>query len=114
MARIAKMNISKLSDEQIEDMFTEAFQDQVASLNNIGEFECKCNRAVDAGHVVMEVMVAGLAGTPTYEEAHGDTLEELEVMTISREDKGELDFERSPEDDYVLNTNDYIIVYRSV
>jgi hypothetical protein len=86
-----KMNIDKVSDEEMQDLFTESFE-SVGSENDIGEFECSCKRVVGG---------------------KDDGIYSLEVITISREDKGSLDFARNREDDYVLNTNDYVIAYKS-
>jgi len=113
MEDMREMNIDKVSDEEMQDLFTESFE-AVGKDNEIGEYECTCKRTVGGTTVSMEVMVAGLAGTPTYEDLHNEVVESLEVITISREDKGQLDFKRDPEEDYVLNTNDYVVVYKSV
>ena len=107
-----KMNIDKVSDEEMQDLFTESFE-TAGKECEIGEFECTCKRTVGGTTANMEVMVTGLCGTPTYEEAHSCSIDCLEEVIISREDKGELTFERNPEEDYVLNTNDYVIVYTS-
>ena len=107
-----KMNIEKVSDEAMQDLFTEAFE-EVASANDISEFECTCKRTVGSDVVAMEVMVVGLAGSPTYEDAHDCEIEDIEKVTIRRDDSG-LDFTRDAESDYVLNNNDYVIVYKSV
>ena len=62
----------------------------------------------------MEVMVVGMAGSPTYESCHNGELEEIEDITISRDENSKLCFERDYDSDYVINTNDYVIVYKSV
>lgn len=107
-----KMNIDKLSDEEMQDLFTDSFE-KVGSLNDIGEFECTCKRTVGGTTASMEVMVTGLAGSPTYEDAHDCGIADIDTIVISREDKGVLSFARDPQEDYVLNTNDYVIVYKS-
>jgi len=108
------MNIEKISDEELQDLFANSFE-KVSNLNNISEFECKCIRTVDGDGLVMEVMVSGLAGTPSYESIHTEIFEDLEKISISREDsESKLDFKRLPESDCVLNTNDYVIAYKSI
>lgn len=109
-----KMNVEKVSDEELQDLFADAFE-KVSKYNNIEEFECKCIRTVAGGELVMEVMISGLAGTPSYESIHTEIFEDLEKISISREgSESKLDFERLPESDYVLNTNDYVIAYKSI
>lgn len=107
-----KMNIDKVSDEEMQDLFTDSFE-KAGAMVDIGEFECTCKRTVGGTTASMEVMVTGLAGSPTYEDAHAGDMEELASISISREDKGVLSFARDAEEDYVLNTNDYVIVYKS-
>jgi len=108
-----KMNLDKVSDEVIQDLFTESFEQKGAD-NDISEFECTCKREVGSSKIGIEVMVVGMAGTVPYNEIHDKEIPELETITIGREGDGSLDFERDPESDYVLNTNDYVVVYKSV
>jgi len=113
-----KMKTDKVSDEQMQDLFTEAFE-KVASLNDIDEFECTCKREVGSTDILMEVMVVGMAGSPNYESFHGEEIEELENITISRDSRENeaeqevLGFDREPSGDYVVNTNDYVVAYKS-
>jgi len=110
---MSKMNVDKVSDEDMQDLFTNAFED-IGSMNNITEFECKCKRTVGNSEIVMEVMIIGLAGSPTYEAIHSGELEDLDIISISRDEESKLDFERDADNDYILNTNDYVISYKSV
>jgi len=112
---MSKMNVDKIRDEDMQDLFSSAFED-IGSVNNITEFECKCKRTVgnSGTAIAMEVMIIGLAGSPTYEAIHEGELEDLDTISISRDEESKLDFERDTDNDYILNTNDYIIAYKSV
>jgi len=105
-----KMDVSHMSNEQIQELFEEAFRDQVASNLSIGEFECKCSRGVD-GVLDMEVTVAGFAGTPIMEQFKTDNLPEARSVKISIEDRGSLEFKLVPCKTAILNTNDYVLTY---
>jgi len=111
MPRNKKMDVSKLSDENIQDMFEEAFEDQIASYNNIGNFECKCTR--DEKAVTMEVMIVGLAGTPCVDDYKNAKVENADAVRIQAEDKGSLKFVLASDEIASLNTNDYTVVYRA-
>jgi len=107
------MNVDKISDEDMQDLFTNAFE-SIGSMNNITEFECSCKRTVGNSVITMEVMVIGLAGSPTYESVHNCELEDLDTISISRDEDSKLDFERDSDNDYILNTNDYVMAYKSI
>lgn len=107
------MNTAVMSDEQIQDLFDEAFEKKVGEVQSISEFESKCVRETGKNDVGIELLVAGLAGTPTYEDFVEGKIEENDSITISMEERGELKFAFNADDSYVLNTNDYILVYAS-
>ena len=109
-----KMNVSKMSDEDLQDMFEEAYRDQVGKFNNIDEIECKASK--DGEKVVVELTVSGMAGSPTMEEYQAGKVKKSGSVTISRDGKGSLTFKLSAEkkDVYVLNSTDYVVVYKSI
>ena len=107
--------VSKVSNEDLQDVFTEAYEKQVASLNGIGEFECICNRDISSSQVRMEVTVTGLAGTPTVDDFKDGKISNADVVIVDDDDKGYSDnplrFELDPKETISLNTNDYMAVY---
>ena len=117
MAKEKKMDVSKMSDEDIESLFYDVFEEKVASFNNITSFECKCVRdsklSADNKSVGIEVMIAGLAGSPTPEDFKAKKVVEAKCITISRDGESTLAFVLKPEKTYTLNTNDYIVVYEA-
>lgn len=108
-----KMDISTLSDEELVDLFTESYEQQVARFNNIGEFEVTCKRESGSKKAIMEVMICGLAGTPTLADYKEVKIKDIDLVTIGREDKGKIKFKLVPKDTISLNTNDYVVVYKS-
>ena len=60
-----KADVERISDEEMETMFTDAYEEKIASLNNIGSYECSCKRESGTSDVKMEVMIVGMAGSPT-------------------------------------------------
>ena len=110
-----KLEIKTLSDEEIQDLFTEAYDQQVAFENRIGEFECTCKReTVNSKSAKVEVLVAGLAGTPTLDDYKDNKLKNADTVVIKKADKGSLKFKLVPKETVALNTNDYLVVYQSV
>ena len=122
----AKMNVGKLSNEDLQDMFEEAYREQVGTPNKIDEFECKCLK--DGDVVTAEITISGMAGSPTIEdykagkvkayvtEGRKQNVKPNGMVTISREGKGSLSFRQSTakSDIYVLNSTDFVVVYKSV
>ena len=108
-----KLDCSKLSDEDIQDLFTDVFAERVGSYNNIDEFECTCKREVAGSEIMMEVLVVGFAGSPTKEDFESGNLENADSIVISREDKGSLKFVFAPEETLIVNGSDYIVIYKS-
>ena len=113
-----KLNTSKMSDEELQDLFTDSYLDQVGNPNDISEIECKCQRKNGSDEITMEITVAGLAGTPCFDEYKSADLDDTDRVVIERENLQDemetLAFEHDAEEDYVLNTNDYVVVYKSV
>lgn len=109
-----QINVATLSDEELTDLFSEAFENQVASYNNIQQFECTCVRVPSQTNAKIEVMIIGLAGSPCVDQFKSmEGLKNIDSVVISRENKGSLKFVILPKETISLNTNDYIIVYQS-
>ena len=104
-------NINRLSDEVVEDLFTEAFESQVSSLTDIGEFECKCVRESGKEGMKVEVTIFGFAGTPTPDDYKAVKYEEFKKVVVGREDIANATFVLNPNDIMCLNTNDYVVPY---
>ena len=111
---IKVMSTKKVSDEVISDLFTEVYQEQVAKMNRIQEFEVtSCTRQPGEEKVTLEVFISGFAGTPILEEYQSGKLDNADEVIIQREDLGSLPFKFAAKDSYILNTNDYVVVYKS-
>jgi len=111
---MAKLNTSKLSNEDIEDLFSEAFEDQVAKHNSISEFEVTCIRdSANAKSLDIEVMIVGMAGSPTLDQfKNGEVENSQEVIGSRGGDK--IKFKLLPKKTVVLNSNDYNISYAAI
>ena len=108
-------DINKMSDADIVDVFTLAFESQVASLNDIGGFEAEVEREIGSEEVVVKVMIVGLAGSPTPEDFKSGKIEDAAEVTVPAEDDGgDYTFELDPAATLSLNTNDYWIFYRLI
>ena len=111
-----RMNIDKVSDDDLQDMFTEVFENTVANLNNIGSggFEAICKRGSSNPEINMEVTITGMAGSPTIDDFKNNKIKDANSITINREGKGSLSFKLIPNRTISLNTNDYLLVYKVV
>jgi hypothetical protein len=109
-----KMNFSRISSEEIRDMFEVVFEDQVAKYNNIVSFDVECVRAVGKDYVESHVTISGHAGTPTIDEFRNGKVKDASPIVISRYDVGDLTFELLKDQIVFLSGNDYVLVYRSI
>jgi len=107
------MNLNRVSSEEIITMFEEAFENQVASLNDIKVFGVECNDKAIGKPVQVNVDIAGHAGTPTIDQFRKGEIKDSESVTISREDIGEMEFKLVPKLTTYVSGNDYLIVYES-
>jgi len=109
-----KLDISKMSDDDIQDMFTEVYEKNIGVYNGIDSFECTCKRETGKNEVKMEVMIVGMAGSPTIDDYKNGKVKGSEKVIINREGKGTMKFVLCPKDSVYLNMNDYIVVYKSL
>ena len=107
-----KTDVERISDEEMEEMFVEAFETQIASLNAIGSYECSCKRDSSNSDVKMEVMIIGLAGSPTLDDYKKGKVENAGTVLIKREEKDSLKFNLVTDEIISLNTNDYSVIYK--
>lgn len=108
-----KMDIERVSSEEIVSMFEEAFEEQVAKFNNIEAYGVTCDDRQIEKKVQVNVEISGHAGTPTIDEFRNGDITDSKHVIISRDDIGELKFNLLPEMTAYLSGNDYIIVYES-
>jgi len=109
---MTNVDVERISDEEMEDMFVNAFESQVAFPNGIGSYECTCRRDSSNLDVKMEVMVIGLAGSPTSDDFKEGKVKNGSTVVVQREDKDQLKFELVAKEVITLNTNDYLVVYK--
>jgi len=108
-----KMSFDKLSNGDIEDLFTTAFEQQIASENGIESFEAICKRTSGNSIVEMEVTITGLAGSPTIEAYRNKKVKGCASVEIDGGNKGNMKFNLVPKSITSLNTNDFLVVYKS-
>lgn len=112
--RDGKMSIKHISDDELQDIFTEAFASQVGSYNGIDEFDAKCTKDINKNSVQVDVTVQGFAGCPTAEDFKKGKVKNASSITISREGKGELKFDLYPKETTYINSTEYVLVYKTV
>lgn len=108
-----KMNVSVMSDDELQDLFSDAFQEQIASRNDIGEFEAICHRLPSKDSLSMEVTIFGFAGTPPVTFFKDAKNKKIASVLVNNEDRGSLKFVLTPSETIALNTNDYLVIYKA-
>jgi hypothetical protein len=107
-----KINIAKISDDELIDMFEPIYEEQIASRNNIGSYECNCRRDSSSPDVRVEVMVVGLAGSPTMDDYKNGKVKDSSKVVVDLAARGKIVFKLVPGEITALNTNDYVAVYK--
>ena len=108
-----QMDIQRVSDEEVQDLFEEAFEAQVGKWNDIDNFEVKCVREIGKDALTVEVTVMGTAGSPTAEDFKKMNVKNASSVRIERFDKGELKFSIFPSKTLYLNSTEYILIYKT-
>lgn len=108
------LDVSKLSDDDLQDRFTEVFDKRVGAYNNLNSFECNCKRDMNSQEVFMEVTVIGMAGSPVMDDFKNMKVRNADVIALDYEGRGTIRFKLLPEKIVSLNTNDYLVVYKSL
>ena len=108
---VKTMNMATLSDDEIIDLFTNAFEDRVAKYNNIESFDVAIQRKTGDPEVRIEVTICGTAGSPTVDQWKKESVENAAIVNISRDDKGSASFEFIANETVYLNSTEYIVTY---
>ena len=92
--------------------FSNATAEKILTINGIGGFECQCSREMGSDKASMEVMIVGLAGSPTLEDYKNMKVENSDTILIKQENGDVIaKFVLMPKKCISLNTNDYVAVY---
>lgn len=106
------MDIMKLSDQNIQDDFSDAFEAEIASLNKITEFECVAIRNATQGELTVEVSIIGMAGSPTIDDFKEKRVENGNTLTVNTDRLEGIEF-KLQDDVLTLNSNDYMVTYKA-
>ena len=109
---MSKLDVTRISDDEFVEMFEPVYEEKIASRNAIGSYECMCKRDTSTSDIKMEVMVVGMAGSPTLDDYKGGRVENAGVVMLDLGDRGRLTFKLQTKEITALNTNDYVAVYK--
>ena len=108
-----QMDVQRISDDEVQDLFETAFEEQVGKWNDLDNFEAKCVREIGKDSLTVEVTVMGTAGSPTAEDFKKMNVKNASTVRVERFDKGELTFNIQPSETLYLNSTEYILIYKS-
>lgn len=117
MARKKKVNIDDIRlgssemENLIEAQLEAVIEDNEGEVLEIEEFEVNTQRNNEANCFEASITIFGFAGSPSFEEFLGH--EKTQEFSVEREDFGELTFKIDKDESTILNSNDYLIVYKS-
>ena len=108
-----KMDISRMSDNEIQELFEKAYASQIGDRNDIDDPEITCERQAGSQTMHMMVNICGFAGTPTSDQYGRSTEGDVTKVNIERFDKGRLTFNLNPSKTTPLGGIDYQVIYES-
>lgn len=115
MQKSKNLNEIRVGTDELNSLIEEAIDEAIMETKgeplNIDEFEVSSSRNNEDNCFDVEITIYGFAGTPSYEEFLQH--EKVEEFSIYREDIGEIEFKLDEERSTILNSNDYLICYKS-
>jgi len=106
------MDLSKVSNEEMADLFSSAFIEQVGSTIGIEEVEAECVRSVEKKDVKIELSVFGMAGSPSADDWKKNKLKNVSKVVVDVPRIGKVNFKLFPSETVNLDTNNYLVVYK--
>jgi hypothetical protein len=100
-----------IGDDKLRDMFEESFDEQIGKFTSMGDCEAKILRNASDGEVSVEVLVTGMAGSPTVDQFKAGSIEETTSLKVELDGYETMQFTLAPEKTVGLNSNDFNIVY---
>jgi hypothetical protein len=108
-----KMDIRNMSDNEVQELFENAYRSQIGERNDIDDPEIECHRQQGSAKMNVLVNICGFAGTPTSDQYGTETEGDVSKVVIERADKGSLTFNYNPSMTTALGGIDYQVVYES-
>lgn len=107
------MNVNKVSNEMLQDMFSEAYREQIGIDNNISEIECVCSRDTATGSIDMEVTVFGYCGTPSISDYKTGKVKNANKVSVEIDKGKKTVFTLDKNSIKTLNTSEYVMTYKA-
>lgn len=111
---VNSMDLRRLSDEEIEGAFRDAFEDTVVYNNDFGgetDFDVKVSRDLSKNTVKIEATIQGLAGSVNAEDFKKGKVKKAEKIVGTILTKGKLVFVLLPKETMYNSSTEYSIVY---
>lgn len=102
-------SIDSMGDDKLRDLFEESFDEQVGKFNSMSDGEVTVLH--DDGELTIEVLLCGMAGSPSVAEFKEGSIDEAKKIIVSYAGYDDLEFVNIPEKTISLNVNDYILAY---
>lgn len=107
-----KSTLDRFSSDDIQNIFEEVFEQKVSSVYGMSTFDIECMRDYLTSDTIVNVTIYGSAGAPTVFDFKANKIDEAKEIIVERSDLGSLKFVLVPEKTSVVNSNDYLIVYK--
>jgi hypothetical protein len=108
------MDLSKVSNEEMSDLVSKAFVEQVGSNVGIDEVEAECVRGTTSKDLKVELSIFGMAGSPSGSDWKDGKVKNASKLSVDIDRIGKAVFKLAPSETVNLDTNDYLIVYKLI
>jgi hypothetical protein len=100
-----------IGDEKLRDMFEDAFNEKISEPNNMSDCEAQIIRKSADAPISVEVLVTGMAGSPSIDDFKNDNVEDARSLTVELDGYESMTFKLAVDQTAGLTSNDYHIVY---
>jgi len=101
-----------IGDDKLRDMFEESFDEQIGRFTSMGDCEAKILREASSDTLEVEVLVTGMAGSPTVDQFRDGSVEETKSLKVELAGYEPMQFALVPAKTVGLNSTDFNIVYK--
>ena len=108
---MADRKMVDIGDDKLRDMFEESFDEQIGKFTSMGDCEAKILHEAASSDLAVEVLVTGMAGSPTVDEFKAGSIEETLSLKVELAGYETMQFTLAPKKTVGLNSNDFQIVY---
>ncbi len=107
-------DLSRINLDELTTLFEETFEKKVCPFINVESFDVELSKDAGTKKIVANIYIFGTAGSPTIDDFKNGKVKDADKFQVERSDIGTIDFTICLDETILINSNDYMIVYRNV